>query len=69
MDITMKNMALLRLSNKALKEDIKDKKMAAFLDSRVVRLRRRKVDHRWVLQGKACHPKPKQRKETRSLSN
>ena len=44
MDATIKNMALLKLASKGLNTDIRDKKKAAFLDSSVVRLRRRKAD-------------------------
>ena len=52
-EATTQNMALLKLAAKGIGADIKDKKKAAFLDSNVVRLRRRKANHRWVLQGKA----------------
>lgn len=58
MDATMKNMALLKLAHKSIKADIKDKKKATFLDSDVVRLRR-KTNHRWVLRGKAYIPTKK----------
>lgn len=68
MDSTMKNMALLKLAHKSIKADIKDKKKAAFLDSDVIRLRRRKANHRWVLQGKSYLPKP-QEAAVRSLSH
>lgn len=57
MDTTMKNMSLLKLAQKSIKADIKDKKKGAFVDSDVVRLRRRKANHRWLLQGKAYLPK------------
>ena len=59
MDATMRNIGLLKLADKGLKEDVKDKKTASFLDSNVVRLRRRKANHRWVLHGKSYNPKPK----------
>ena len=58
MDATAKNMALLKLASKSIKEDMKDKKEAALIDSEVVRLRRRKADHRWVLRGKSYQLKP-----------
>lgn len=58
MDSTMKNMALLKLATKGIQADVKDKKRGAFTDASVVRLRRRKSDHRWVLQGKAYPLKP-----------
>ena len=54
----MKNMALMKLAEKGLRNDIKDKRRAATLDSHVVRLRRRKGSHRWALQGRACYHKP-----------
>ena len=50
---TQRNLSLLKLARKKLKEDIHDKKVAIELDSNLVRLRRRKADHRWVLQGNA----------------
>ena len=50
---TQRNLSLLKLARKKLKEDIRDKKVAIELDSNLVRLRRRKADHRWVLQGNA----------------
>ena len=58
MDATAKNMALLKLASKSIKADMRDKKDAAFIDSEVVRLRRRKADHCWVLRGKAYQLKP-----------
>lgn len=54
LETTLKNMALLKLANKGLRKDLKDKRVAGFLDSDVVRLRRRKANHRWVIQGKSC---------------
>lgn len=49
--VTQRNMALLKLARKKLKDDIRDKRIAMDLDSSVVRLRRRKSDHRWVVHG------------------
>ena len=49
--VTQRNMALLKLARKKLKDDIRDKRMAMDLDSSAVRLRRRKADHRWVVHG------------------
>lgn len=69
MDTTMKNMALIKLAHKSLKADIMDKRKAAFLDSDVIRLRKRKVNHRWVLQGKAYLPKPHTEAAVRSISH
>ena len=70
-DTTARNMALLRLAHKGLKADVKDKQKAAILDSSVVRLRRRKANHRWVLQGRAYPVRPPVPVETeiRSLSH
>jgi hypothetical protein len=50
---TQRNISLLKLARKKLKEDFRDKKMAMEIDSNIVRLRRRRNDHRWVLQGNA----------------
>ena len=58
MDETRRNMALLKLADKRLHHDIKDKRSASEIDSSVVRLRRKKADHRWVLKGTAYPPKP-----------
>ena len=58
MEATRKNMALLKLANKRLRNDIGDKKAAASIDSDLVRLRRRKSDHKWVLKGNAYPLKP-----------
>ena len=58
MEETRRNMALLKLAGKRLNHDIKDKRSASEIDANVVRLHRRKADHRWVLQGKAYPPKP-----------
>ena len=69
MDTTIKNMALLKLASKGLEADIEDKRRAAFLDSSVVRLRRRKADHRWVLQGNAYTTKSSTKRAVRSLSH
>ena len=40
---------LLQLADKRLKDDLRDKKIAAEIDSNVVRMRRRKANHRWVM--------------------
>ena len=58
MEETRRNMALLKLAGKRLNHDIKDKRSASEVDANIVRLRRRKANHRWVLQGKAYPPKP-----------
>lgn len=51
MEATRRNITLLKLASKRLKEDVKDKKSAAEIDSSIVRLRRRKANHKWVLDG------------------
>ena len=51
-------MALLKLASKRLRDDISDKKTATLIDSDVVRLRRRKSDHKWVVKGNAYPLKP-----------
>ena len=43
-------MTLLKLAERRLQLDIKDKNMAAGVDSNVVRLRRRRANHRWLLE-------------------
>lgn len=48
---TWRNLTLLKLAGKRLQDDVKDKKTAADIDSSIVRLRRRRVNHRWVLDG------------------
>lgn len=49
--ITHRNLALLKLARKQMMEDSRGKRNAIELDSSVVRLRRRKESHRWVLEG------------------
>lgn len=48
---TQRNISLLKLARKKLKDDYRDKRIGTEIDSNVVRLRRRKADHRWVVQG------------------
>lgn len=40
---------MLKLAQLRLRADIRDKKAGADIDSNVVRLRRRKANHRWVI--------------------
>ncbi|CAI8026580.1 Coiled-coil domain-containing protein 105 [Geodia barretti] len=54
---TRKNVMLLRLAQKGLQADIRDKKTAAEVDSGIVRLRRQKASHRWVLDGQSSSVK------------
>ena len=51
MEATRRNITLLKLAEKRLQEDVRDKKAAAEVDSGIVRLRRRKANHKWVLDG------------------
>lgn len=53
---TRKNIMLLKLAQKGLQADIRDKKMAAEVDSGIVRLRRQKANHRWVMDGQSGRP-------------
>lgn len=46
---TGRNLGLLRLTKLRLDADARDKKEAASLDSRIVRMRRRLANHRWVV--------------------
>lgn len=50
METARRNMTLLKLAERRLQVDIKDKDMAAGVDSNVVRLRRRRANHRWLLE-------------------
>eukprot|EP00731_Ephydatia_muelleri_P024483 Em0016g754a len=49
MQQTMKNLQLLKLAGSRLRDDIADKKIAAGVDKSVLQLRRRKANHRWVM--------------------
>ncbi|KAK3589814.1 hypothetical protein CHS0354_015819 [Potamilus streckersoni] len=46
---TSRNIGLLRLSNLRLYDDIRTKSAASSIDSGIIRLRRRRSDHRWNL--------------------
>jgi len=54
LDAIGRNISLLKLTQKRIKEDIADKNHGAQVDSSIVRLRRRKYDHRWVINGIGC---------------
>lgn len=54
LDAIGRNIALLKLTQNRLKEDVSDKSHGAQVDSSIVRLRRRKYDHRWVISGIGC---------------
>jgi len=46
---TSRNVGLLRLASLRLDDDIRSKSAAAGVDASIIRLRRRKSDHRWTL--------------------
>lgn len=48
LNATGRNIGLLKLTKLRLDDDARDKKEAALLDSKVVRMRRRLANHRWV---------------------
>lgn len=50
---TQRNISLLKLARERLTSDLQDKQSAAEIDAKIVRLRRRRADHRWVLSGSA----------------
>ena len=45
---TGRNIGLLKLTKMRLDADARDKQEAALLDSKIVRMRRRLANHRWV---------------------
>ena len=49
---TNRNIALLHLARLRLSDDIRDKRVASGIDSAIVRLRRRRGNYRWVMEGK-----------------
>nr|XP_002120394.1 coiled-coil domain-containing protein 105 [Ciona intestinalis] len=48
---TSRNVALLHLARLRLSDDIRDKRVATGIDSAIVRLRRRRSNYRWVMEG------------------
>lgn len=46
---TKRNIGLLKLARERLEDDVRDKKAAAVIDGKIVRMRRRCGDHRWVM--------------------
>ncbi|CAK8674886.1 tektin-like protein 1 [Clavelina lepadiformis] len=48
---TSRNVALLHLARLRLGDDIRDKRVASSIDSAIVRLRRRRGNYRWVMEG------------------
>ena len=51
--ITQRNIALLKLARRKIKEDVRDKKIALNVDSTILRFRKREGHHRMLLQGTA----------------
>jgi hypothetical protein len=52
---TSRNIALLHLARLRLQDDIRDKRVATGIDSAIVRLRRRRSNYRWVMEGENHH--------------
>jgi len=50
--ISRKNNTLLRVTKMHLKDDIVDKERAMNIDAAAIRLRKRRSNHRWVMEGK-----------------
>lgn len=50
--LSLKNKTLLRLTKMYLKDDIVDKELAMNVDAAIIRLRKRRSNHRWVMEGK-----------------
>lgn len=46
---TSRNIGMLRLASLRLEDDIRSKSAASSIDGSIIRLRRRKSDHRWTL--------------------
>jgi hypothetical protein len=51
---TKQNIGLLKLTRERLEEDVRNKKAAAVIDGKIVRLRRCRADHRWVMGPTVC---------------
>jgi len=49
-----RNIGMLKITEDQLKSDISDKHTAAYIDSSIVRHRRRQANHRWVVGGVSC---------------
>lgn len=54
LDAIGRNIGMLKITQGRLKADIRDKQIGAEVDSSIVRNRRRKADHRWVVGGVGC---------------
>lgn len=51
MEATRRNISLLKLAEKRLQQDVANKMVATNIDSSIVRLRRRRANHKWVANG------------------
>merc|ERR1712224_544104 len=49
-----RNVGMLNITQERLKEDIRDKHFGSQVDASIVRNRRRKANHRWVIGGLNC---------------
>ena len=49
-----RNVGMLNIIHERLKDDIRDKQLGAEIDASIVRNRRRKSNHRWVIGGLDC---------------
>ena len=49
-----RNIGMLEITQDRLRDDIRDKHRGAEVDASIVRLRRRKANHRWVIGGLNC---------------
>ena len=49
-----RNIGMLKITQDRLRDDIRDKHRGAEVDASIVRLRRRKANHRWVVGGLNC---------------
>lgn len=54
LDAIGRNVGMLRITQQRLKEDIRDKQVGTDVDANIVRYRRRKANHRWVVGGLSC---------------
>jgi len=52
LDAISRNIGMLKLTNQRVKEDMADKNAGTKIDSGIVRYRRQKANHRWVLEDK-----------------
>ena len=53
LDKSRRDLTVLRLSKMHLKDDLLDKELAMHIDSDIVRLKKRRSNYRWVMEGKS----------------